>query len=326
MSDRIRLFVASPAGAAGAALWAYCLAVVTPPTEPDRSARLAIAGNNTYWVRDVRWAALVVVVAAVVLVARGDRVRSALSVLGGATWAAADVVLDRAQIGGPAAAIGLAAGGAAVSTGACLAVRLGRRRPRRWPVASAAAVVGTLGAILLATESPSDREATLDPVTWAVAVLLAPTAIALAASLVPSPPRWTWALVVASGLVPAALRLVPPGHRLGPVLLWAAALATALALLCRADPWIAAYGRPRRIALLSLLTLTVLGVASSVGLVAQLAVPMGERLTAWAGNVPVNGADSDILVSAVGVLDGLAVVALWAGLTALRPDPVPTEA
>lgn len=171
--------------------------------------------------------------------------------------------------------------------------------------------------------APSDRETTLDPVTWAVAVLLALTAIALAASLAPSPPRWTWALVVAAALVPAALRLVPPGYRLGPVLLWAAALA----VLCRAEPWIpATYGPPRRIALVALLTRTVLGATSSVGLLARLAVPVGARLTAWAGNVPVNGADSDILVSALGVLDGLAVAALWAGMNALRPDAAPAEA
>src|SRR5204862_5651935 len=68
------------AGAA-AALWAIGLTVLQPLTEPAVSA-----SNNAYWVREVRFMAIAAAACGLVLVFRGELIRSVLIGVGSLGW------------------------------------------------------------------------------------------------------------------------------------------------------------------------------------------------------------------------------------------------
>ncbi|HEX5594506.1 MAG TPA: hypothetical protein VFX61_00560 [Micromonosporaceae bacterium] len=89
----------------GAVLWAVGLAVLQPGAEPVKPWHEEWASNNSYWVRDIRWMAIIVALAGLILAFRGDRLRSRLAVLAVVAWLAADLWLDRIDVAGRAAAV-----------------------------------------------------------------------------------------------------------------------------------------------------------------------------------------------------------------------------
>jgi hypothetical protein len=97
----VRAGAAVAAGWCGAALWAYGIAVLQPLCEPG-SPLWDGAQNNTYWARDVRWSAILAVVAALVAAARGSARRGIAAAGAGLIWIGADLVLDRIDPGRPA--------------------------------------------------------------------------------------------------------------------------------------------------------------------------------------------------------------------------------
>jgi hypothetical protein len=328
MSARVRFLVGTSIGAAGAVLWAVCLVVLEPPSEPKRVAGLALAGNNTYWVRDLRWAAVFAITAMVVTLAGGELVRSAAAVLGTVGWLAADILLDRANVHGTATAVLVAVAGAALSTGACWAVRRGRRRHDR-PVLLVVALAAALSVTAALSSSPSDSEPALDPISWAVAAVLALAAVVAAASVSSVPARgrrvFVGCLAGAALVVPALIRAVAPGHRVGPGLAWGWVLSTALALLAWGWAWsaqpraeaespaagAAVGGRVRRITLLAVLDLVAFTFSSCCCAFGQFDAQFDKAITGWTGNSPVNAADTDLLMSGVAVGCGLGVAILW---------------
>jgi membrane protein YqaA with SNARE-associated domain len=99
--------VAGVGSALGATVfWAIGLAVLqrlSEPVGPD-----AYAENNTYWVRDLRFMAVIVVVLGLLLASGGARAGVKPILALGVAWIAADVVLDRVGVAGAVTAVVLA--------------------------------------------------------------------------------------------------------------------------------------------------------------------------------------------------------------------------
>lgn len=312
-----------------AVFWAYALAVLQPSTEPAPPTDWA--ENNTYWARDLRFLALVVVVLGLVLIARGDRSRSRLAMAVGAGWFVADVALDRAGVSGTPMAALLAAGGGAVVLAFFRAIRRDGRvgaanGARRWPIA-AGAVGATLVPIAAGIESPTDTEPTLTPSALVVAALLLAVAVGCAAAAAPPPlARRRWALVTLvclGGVAAVALRLIRPGERSLAGVAVCGLLVAGVALLS----WDWPRGRPHlgRHALVGLGALAAYAVLTVFTLVlTALLLPVGRALTALAGNPPVNAADTDALYSLCGLVTGLVIGAVLARISdepVLAPTP-----
>ncbi|MEV0397041.1 hypothetical protein [Polymorphospora rubra] len=321
--------VVSPAGvvvaAAAAVGWAIGLAVLRPLTEPSGSD--AYAENNTYWVRDLRFMAVVAVVLGLILAARGDRWATRTGVAVGALWIGADVALDRSDLAGWPAAGTLAALGC-LAVGAVAATQRRRaHRPRRRALVVAAAVGAALTPLAAAIESPTDTEPALTPAALAVSgmLLVLTVGAALAAGGLaardgsdaatsgrPAPRELpgrlglaaTMLMLGAAGLV--GMRLVEPYGRALPSLLLGVALFAGLSLLS-AD-WPA--GRPDWEAQGA--TIAILAVGYPVltlfwMFLLMFGTPIATLLTALAGNVPVNSADTDSLHALVGSATGLTI-------------------
>jgi hypothetical protein len=127
--------------------------ILQPSTEPVGPG--AIAENNTYWVRDLRFSAIIVLVLGLILAFRGHGARSGLSIAAGAGWLVADLALDRADVaGGEAAALLAVAGCAVVVTLSLLPGRGAGRRDRRVLIGAA-----SVGAARL-SPPPSSRPPT----------------------------------------------------------------------------------------------------------------------------------------------------------------------
>jgi hypothetical protein len=311
MSERWSVAVGLAGAGAGVVLWACTLTLVQGPGVD------VVASNNSYWARDLRWMALVAVFVGLVLALRGHRRGSAGAGLGVLALVGVDVVLDRLDLsGGPAAAALAAAVGALIVTAGLLARRDAPGLPTRRDAARgrgvlvlAASVAAATAPLAAAIESPTDTEPALTPLALVTGGLLAAMAVAGAVAAAPdrSPARLATAgaLAAAGGATVVLLRVVEPGHRTLPfLLLGSLLLAGVAAVVC---PWrrgtvttvlVVAVGYP----LLLFMTAVVVG----------FMVPVGTMLTAAAGNPPVNGADTDLLVTLVGVLPGLALGGLLA--------------
>ncbi|MEV1145777.1 hypothetical protein, partial [Micromonospora sp. NPDC049799] len=94
-----------------AALWAVGMTVLQPLTEPIGPWPETLPPIDTYWARDLRFAAIVAAVLGLVLAGRGDRRWSAPAVVLGGLWAAADVAVDRVDPDGAGPTVLLAAAG-----------------------------------------------------------------------------------------------------------------------------------------------------------------------------------------------------------------------
>ncbi|MFF4876295.1 hypothetical protein [Micromonospora sp. NPDC000668] len=306
--------------AAAVVLWAIGMTVLQPLTEPFGPWSERLPGNNAYWARDLRFAAIVAVALGLVLAGRGRLRWSGPAVLLGGLWVAADVAIDRADPSGDGATVLIAAGGCAV-VGALAAVLLWRERgappagPDRPALIAASCVAGVLTLVAAGMESPTDREPELNQAAVATAALLVALTIGAALAAAPALARARFWLAAALGVAAAfgvgLIRAVPPGPRLLVELALGAVLLTGVTLLA----WDWPGGRPawRRHALA--------GLAALVGPVPMLVVaaiammvllPIGATFTALAGNSPINAADSDVLLSLAGLLSGLGMALLLA--------------
>ncbi|MEH0818568.1 MULTISPECIES: hypothetical protein [unclassified Micromonospora] len=312
--------------AAAVVLWAVGMTVLQPLTEPIGPWPERLAGTNTYWARDVRFLAVALVVLGLALAGGGDRrwIRPALVLGAGAV--VADLLLDRADVTGVPATVLLVAGGWVV-TGALAAFLVRRHgwpgRPVHWQrrraLGMAAAVAATLVVVAGGLESPTEREPELIPACLAAALLslAASLGCALAAAPAPGRIRWRWVLGLAlAGVVGlAAGRLLPSGHRLGPLFALGVVLLTGTTLLS----WDRPGGRPpwRRHAMAAAAALLGLPAVGLLALLVQAALPVGAVLTARAGNIAVGTTDTDVLFSLAGVLTGLVLGLLLAWPNAL---------
>ncbi|MFF0372007.1 hypothetical protein [Micromonospora sp. NPDC005087] len=311
--------------AAAVLLWAIGMTVLQPLTEPIGPWSERLPGNNAYWARDVRFTAIVAVVLGLVLTGRGRLRWAGPAVLLGGLWLAADVTIDRADPTGTGPTVLLAAGGCAV-LGVLAAVLRWRERgvPRagadRRVLTGAACVAGVLTLVGAGIESPTDREPELNPAAFATGVLL--VTLTIGAALAAAPARTRARCVLAVGLGVAAvsgvglIRAVPPGPRALPELALGAVLLTGVTLLA----WDWPGGRPvwwhHAVAALAALV-GPLAMLVVVGIAMIVLLPIGATFTALAGNSPINAADSDVLLSLVGLLAGLGMGLLLAWPPAL---------
>ena len=304
-------------GWAGAIFWAVGITVLQPLTEPLGPWPERLASNNTYWARDLRFMAIAAALAGVILASRGDRRVAGFGVLAALGWVGADLWLDRADVTGTAPTVLLAAAGCAVVAGTTALVRRKPAPSNRGTLILAASVCAALVPLAAGIESPTDREPELTPAALAVGAILLVVAAgrALAAATVPGPatprPALTRArLLVAAGYLLlggvglVVLRSVPPGGRFVAMVLLGGLLLAGVAAL--GWPWAA--GGPGWVKLGSAAFGALLGypaVLLGTLLVTGFALPAARPLTHLAGNISVNAADEDILLSLVGLVTGL---------------------
>ncbi|MER7442336.1 hypothetical protein [Micromonospora avicenniae] len=329
---------ARPAGlllaTVAAALWAVNMTVLQPLTEPVGPWPEALPGNNAYWARDLRFATVVAVVLGLLLAGRGDGYWARPAVLLGGVWIAADVAVDRADPTGTGPTVLLAAAGCAVvaafACSAALAVR--RRRDaaqagvHRRTLTGAACVAAAVTLVSAGIESPTDREPELHPAAFGTATLLLVLAVSCALTAAPAPSRARGWLALAVGAVSVLgvlfVRATSPGGGLLPYSLLGGVLLTGVTLLA----WDWPGGRPAwsRHGLAALAALIVQPVLLFCAVIIMMMLPIARPLTELAGNLAINAADSDLLLSFAGVLSGLGVSLLlaWPSVLAGRPAPV----
>lgn len=320
--------VAVLAAAGAAVVWAVGIAVLQSPSEPTSP----YAGqNNTYWVRELRWDAIVAVVLAVVVCAGGRRRAVREAVLGGLAWVAVDIALDRAELSHGVAPLAVGAvvvavagcyrgatdhSGAADHSGATDDRDAARGAPGYRVLLNAAGVAAVLAGLATLTESAEDTEWALNPGSAAVGCVLA--LVALAAALTAAPRRsrgrhLAAAAALATGAAPWVLRAwwprPMPARSLAGIGLILVLLACVTALARR---------RPRRTGQWLWYPVIPLGAMVSalavvyVALLALMIMDVGGVLTALAGNPAINSADEDVIDVVPGVLAGLAAGRLLA--------------
>jgi hypothetical protein len=271
---------------AAAALWAYGMTVLQPLNEAGSPYFDGSLGNNTYWAREVRWAAILAGVAALIVVTRRPL---RIGVLAG-VWLAADLVLDRIGVHSgalwPAALIAVAV----VSAASVLPAADQHRRA----VTTVMALCAATAPVLATIESPTNAEPQLAPSRAAAVTVLVLAALVAAWAAAPA----LTVLRVACGvLLGAGVVLATQGWSSASWLAGCAFLA-GLWLLCRSwAGWnTAAVGL--------LLTLVAYPVLFYTALYLDWAA--GTPFTALAGNPAINAADEDSLRVLAGLLIGAA--------------------
>jgi hypothetical protein len=316
MSDRLRTGWALACAWGGAILWAVGLTILQPLTEPTKPWIGDVASNNTYWARDIRWMAIVVILVAFVLSCRGDRLLSLLGGLAAVGWFGADIVLDRRDVEGWAATGPVAAIACAVVAVGMLIARRRAHVPGTGVLIVAAAIAAALAPLAGIMESPTDTEAGLTPSAVAAGLLLAAVALGCALAIGPvSAERRLLAmgLGVATTVGVIGLRALQPGTRFSPMTFLAVVLFTGLSALVWHHPGRHRWGSYVGVAVATLLLYPAAVVTFHILMGIQIQI--AGVFTALAGNPPVNAADSDTLVTLTGVLAGLgfgAVVAIVA--------------
>jgi hypothetical protein len=327
---------------AGAVLWAYGMTVLQPLTEDGEN------GNNMYWPRDIRWAAMLAGIAGLLVVAAGARRRTLAIGAGAAVWLTADILGDRAELSAGALLPTSLIAVIAVTLAAAALLWSPGDQPSRRPLTTV--MVMCAGAVPAAAviSSPTDSEPQLGPARWAaIAVLTVATVVtALTAwgqqregwgqppeNVVPGwhsgPTQQGWGAAWAarppiSGRSGAATLLAAttiagfgthPGFGLRTWLLGSTLIAGAWLLSRRWVSW----------------TTTLTGFAGTLValpilmvLVFFLSWQAGAPLTALAGNPAVNPADEDTLLVLVGMLTGLTFAAfppMFRHVPGYRPQP-----
>lgn len=300
--------IAAPILAAtAAAWWAIALTVMQPQTEAEQAGVLSV-GNNAYWVREVRWAMIILALISVIWACRGDRRRSGIAAAAALAWTGADIGLDRIDLAVPAWQIAVPA--AVAAAGACIAAGASRSRPDRTVLVPAAAVAASIAGFLGAIQSPTDTEPGLLWSGCVIAGLSVLLTLGCAASAAPGRPggRAVAAAALAACAALVFLMWQPfPGEPasgqaalpLAAILLWTVMLRV----------WTPPGG-----VLGSALALPVLAAALLVTgllLVPLALMNLGAPFTALAGNPPVNGADTDSLYAVLYLLIGLAAGTLF---------------
>ncbi|MGW5557289.1 hypothetical protein ACWER9_08715 [Micromonospora sp. NPDC003944] len=320
-------------------LWAYGMTRWQPLTEPLGPWSERLPGNNAYWARDLRFMAIMAVPLGLVLAGRGHLRWGGPAVVLGGCWVAADVAIDRADpIGSDATVLLAVAGCGVLGVVAALLLWWERRTPTarepgtpsgqepgtpsgreragdRRVLTGAACVAGVLTLVAAGMESPTDREPELNQGALATAALL--VILAVGAALAAAPARSRVRVGLAVGLTVVGLlgvglvRAAAPGERLLPEVALGAVLLTGVTLVA----WDWPGGRPvwwhhAVAAVLALVGPVVLLLATAIPM--MIILPIGAAFTALAGNSPINAADSDLLVSLVGLLAGLGMAVLLA--------------
>ncbi|MFG2045066.1 hypothetical protein [Dactylosporangium sp. NPDC048998] len=311
-------------GVIAAVIWALSLAIYQPFMQPNGfwtdpqtgESFPDLAGNNTYWPRDVRQMAILLALAGVILIVDG-RVRGVITgAVGTVVWLIADVWLDRIDVSGHAAAAWLGVGGVlGFFATAVVGARLSTGRPAG-PAAAKHLAAGT-AAVLAVTSTlittPWDEPVTRpDFVRVEDALLVIKSGLVvmfavIAVSLVARRLTATRAGLVGVFVVVAALAAWPSSGSASYGSLLVAPVAVSLALAAARDVplarLVAVAGACFMTLLLSLLILYFGGTAA------------GRALTFLAHNPPVNGADTDLSIALAGLALGLLLALAGYGAT-----------
>ena len=309
--------VGAAAAVVGSVVWAVSLAVYQQVMEPsgfyvfaDGAQSPKLAENNTYWPRDMRQLGILLALAGLVLIGQAT-VRALVGAGGlGAVWLAGDLWLDRIDIDGRPAAVGLAAAGCA---GVALAAVLSRggapSRSGRHLVAGTAAVLAVTPMTITtpwekpatgAFEVPIDNALTTMKLATAVA-FMAVTVAMLAPALDTVRSRWLVPVGAAVTLAAAVPMIVD--ETLVNLAAWGV-----LALAAAIAPAAADVSIARLLASCGItLVLTPVLVAAAFLFVA---LNLGSAMTGLAGNPPVHAADFDTALALPMALCGLALAAV----------------
>ena len=314
-----RLAGALVVGWAAAALWAYGATVLQPATEAALQLALQspdgdMPDPSAYWSRDLRWAAILVVLGMVVALSRADGRRCTYALVGAVAWVGVDVVLDRADPR-PSALVPTVLIACLVVTVAAVAVHLRPGSPGRRSLTIAGAACATTAMAVTSLESPTGAEAALNPsrpLLLAVLIIVA-VACALAAAPAPVSRRVPAALAVGGG----ALALLAGGDHPVPQILGAVVLLAGVWLLSRSGP-----GLPNAVA-------GIAGIVVAYPVLAYVCtivtIDAGRTFTELAGNPQISPADSDMVVTLTGALIGVALAVARAAqhwlAAELRPNP-----
>jgi len=294
-------------------VWAVGLTVMQPMTEPHRQLADAYGGNNTYWARDARWTAVVIIAVGLILAARGNRLVTLLAGGGGAAWLGVDTWLDRLDITGvPATAACIGVGGAVVTAAWFLS---GRRdlAAHRTILIMTAALAAVLASTAVGLTGPEDVDPPVIRVTAALLTVLL-TALTLGCASSASPPGRPSPRIVLAFAIGAMLLLLlafatmyaaPAGFFFVVTGLASLLLSAVIVLTARTH---VPDGSPTSVAaaclaisfiqpVLFLLTLLI----SMMGWPSDFA----DALTRLAGNPSINTADEDLLMTLVAIPVGL---------------------
>ena len=294
-------------GCVGATLWAVAVTVLQTPSEPPPTD---LAENNTYWVRDVRWMAILAVVGALILVFRGDRIRSGLAALAVPGWLGLDLWLDRIDAAGPTATRWAVVLGCVVVFAAFLVERLSPGEPDRWVLAIGAAVAAATAPAAVAIESPTDTEAALTRSALILGWLLTAVAVGCALSAASEGGLRHGRLAVGVAVTAASgvllvravpIDAVPIDDPILPLLALMAVLSAGVAMVYL--PWPGFRRAVTRYGLLGIGAMGAYAVFAVPFLV--LAQPVAAWVTQIAGNPPVNAADSDTITALLGLPIGV---------------------
>ncbi len=304
---------------AAAALWAYGTTVLQPAAESALHLALRSPGGDmphtsSYWARDLRWAAIPVLMGLLVALSRGDRWRSTFALGGAVAWVGVDVALDRANPG-PSALVPSALLACLVVTVAAVAAHVRPGVPCRGLLTTAGAACATTAMTVASLESPTGADGALGPSRLVLLALLIVVAVgcALAAAPAPAADRAPAALAVVGG----SFALAAAGDHPVPQVLGVVVLVAGVWLLSRSWPGLrhAAAG--------------IAGLAVACPVLAFIStlvtIDAGRTFTALAGNPQISPADADMLMTLTGALIGVVLGAArvaqhWLAAE-LRPDP-----
>ncbi|BAL89679.1 hypothetical protein AMIS_44590 [Actinoplanes missouriensis 431] len=318
--------------AASALVWAFGVTDLQPvsePTGPD-----AFGENNTYWARELRWAALIGLAVVLVVAVRGGRRATAAVLVAGGGWLAADIVVDRFD---PVSGVALPALAAALLCGAAaLTVPAAARRdgtaagavhavPGRAVTFAAALVAAAAAGLVTLTESPTDVEPELmlgSALTGSLLALIAVAAGTHAAGVIS---RRRALVAVPAGVLAASVPWLlryssaqpTTGRTLGTVA-FTVALVVVVVLLTGHGPRLG--NRVQDAAVVAAITVFALpGILLPFAL-ASAVLSVGGVFTALAGNPAVHDADSDFVGIVLAIPIGLILHLLLRGFIRGRPE------
>lgn len=306
-------------GWAAAALWAYGMTVLQPAAESALHLALQspagdLPDTSSYWVRDLRWAAILALLGVVVALSRGDARRCTYALAGAVAWVGADVALDRANPG-PSALVPTVLLACLVVTVAAVAVYLRPGVPGRSLLTVAGATCATTAMAVASLGSPAGAQAALDPTRLVLVALLIIVSMtcALVAAPTPASRRVPAALAVGGG----SFALVAGSDHPVPQVLGAVVLLAGVWLVSRSRP-----GLRNAVA-------GIAGIAVAYPVLAfictLLTIDAGRTFTQLAGNPQISPADSDLVVTLTGALIGVVLGAARAAqhrlAVELRPNP-----
>jgi hypothetical protein len=318
-TGRLRAAAGLLCAAAAAVLWTVGLTILQPRNEPAGVGMFEVASNNTYWARDVRFAAIVAVVTGFILSVGGRRPLAWCALGGGIAWAGVDVLLDRLDVAGPTATVWVATIACAVLVVARVVVGLWLPidcTPDRLGLTVAAVVASATVLSCGVIVTPDHKDHGLVAASMVLGGLLTLTILGSALSAAPTVGR-TQILGACAAAVAAAAGLAIV--RLGSWtvyanIVWLAflpglALLIAVWFLVR-DPDHDLSARWEKAAIAAGLAIGVPVVLILVLLWTTFVVNFAAPISALTGSPPVNVADSDTLVTLGGLLVG-AVLARW---------------